>query len=205
MPLPMVHFNVAKNLLDNNLLSNQAEFYLGVLSPDAIHMRENHTRTDKSVTHLNYKIYEVENFLEDHKNSPNIIFYLGYAVHILTDIFWRETVLEQYRSRLEEEDYPAKEISTAYYNDMNLMDLELYKSKKWRKDIWYQLENLPGISANFFVTAKETEGWKNKMLSWYDIIESKYQYPIKYINIDEIDLFVQDATKKIKDIIKVFN
>ena len=42
MPLPMVHLSIAKNTLDAGYeFRNLPQFYLGSISPDAIHMREN--------------------------------------------------------------------------------------------------------------------------------------------------------------------
>jgi len=53
MPLPMVHLGVAYNIIESGFnVSDLPSFYLGVISPDAIHMRQNANKLDKHRTHL---------------------------------------------------------------------------------------------------------------------------------------------------------
>lgn len=59
MPLPMVHLAVAHNILPNIDIAKPDMFYLGAISPDAIHMREGSTRQDKIRTHLRSQDNEV--------------------------------------------------------------------------------------------------------------------------------------------------
>ncbi|MBN2627635.1 MAG: hypothetical protein JXA95_13285 [Spirochaetales bacterium] len=52
MPLPMIHLAVAREVQKNVKIWNLQAFLVGNIAPDAIHMRENTTLKDKSVTHL---------------------------------------------------------------------------------------------------------------------------------------------------------
>ena len=52
MPLPMVHLSVAVALSEKEGRFPSADFLLGSIAPDAIHMRPNSSRLDKEHVHL---------------------------------------------------------------------------------------------------------------------------------------------------------
>lgn len=52
MPLPMVHLCAANKLIDYINIKDISSFYLGSISPDAVHMREDYIPDDKSKSHL---------------------------------------------------------------------------------------------------------------------------------------------------------
>ena len=52
MPSPIVHLEVLFVLFNQFNRTVTAELLLGVLSPDAIHMRPNQTWLDKAMTHF---------------------------------------------------------------------------------------------------------------------------------------------------------
>ena len=57
MPLPMVHLNIAIELLQSGYKANDlSRFFLGIISPDAIHMRKDAISDDKRKTHLSENI-----------------------------------------------------------------------------------------------------------------------------------------------------
>lgn len=57
MPLPMVHFSTAVKV--NTLKDAKSpEYYLGSISPDAVHMRANYVSEDKVVSHCNARTME---------------------------------------------------------------------------------------------------------------------------------------------------
>ena len=203
MPLPMVHLSVAQKFAENIDIKNHALFYIGALAPDAIHMRENHSREKKRITHLDYDSKKALNFIEENKQSKNYSFYLGYAVHLLTDNYWIESLYDTFDIRYDEDSEPEQDRTSAYYNDMNLLDLALYNKQPNRKSIFELLESTNAISAKFLLSATEIEDWKQYVMGWYNKIETKYRYPVKYLNINEIEGFVESTSSNLKDILKL--
>lgn len=51
MPLPMIHLSVAVNIEKSLGLENSPLFFLGSISPDAIHMRIDSSSKDKNKIH----------------------------------------------------------------------------------------------------------------------------------------------------------
>ena len=110
MPLPMVHLSVGKKLIDMGFeISNLPQFYLGLISPDAIHMRQNSNRLGKNETHLiperkkwidvNEEEYcrFIIDFIKANSDNIDIDFLWGYGIHILTDMYWTKHIYLKFR------------------------------------------------------------------------------------------------------------
>lgn len=52
MPLPIVHLGVAKEMIEKLNITDIPAFYLGTISPDAVHMRNHSKKEDKNISHL---------------------------------------------------------------------------------------------------------------------------------------------------------
>ena len=79
MPLPMVHFCTARECVhDISTLIDCPEFYLGSISPDAIHMRPGADKFSKRITHFHADsgqwINNVLKFLKQNKDKFNYSF-----------------------------------------------------------------------------------------------------------------------------------
>ena len=97
MPLSMVHLAVARKIInDFNGINNLPSFYLGAIAPDAIHMSEKQGEEAKQKSHLYSRniqgIQNVYNYYSKKSNCIDSDFLLGYCIHILTDIYWHETL-----------------------------------------------------------------------------------------------------------------
>lgn len=206
MPLPMVHFGISHNLVKKLKLSDVSLFYLGSISPDAVHVRDNFIRADKNTSHLYDADIEVWR-----KNAKNLIlrnsavseneFYTGYGIHILTDIYWSETVFSMFKDRYNEDHTPIQDEQMAYYNDTDKLDFELHDKCEYRPQIWNYLLNRKPVSINGLVSLDEVDLWKEQILHWFDKGESKHKNPIKYITHDDLIAFIEETTVKISDFI----
>ena len=124
MALLMVHLRVAQAwAARHSEFAENPEFYLGAISPDAIHIRDGNDKARKDEIHLyNWREPHPENVLaywEEH-SSP---FDEGYGLHVLTDAQW----VPQFRQRFPQLLDASGKINTAvYYNDNYVTDFQLY-------------------------------------------------------------------------------
>lgn len=209
MPLPMVHLGVAKHMIDKGFgISNASQFYLGVISPDAIHMRQDTERVDKNKTHLIPKDktwFEVDcdeyySFLTDYIMSNKDCdrdFLWGYGIHILTDMHWVKHIYYDFNMKYENDKSPIQDKSWAYYNDTDRLDQVLYNESSWRDEVWQELQASKGIGCLGLLSAGEIDLWKERTLHWYDSGESRHKNPIKYIMLDDVKGFILSCTDQI--------
>lgn len=207
MPLPMVHLGTAREYAKNKSgMLKCPEFYLGALSPDAIHMRNETGREDKNITHLFGQGHlwkeNVIEFIKKYKNKSNYSFYLGYGIHILTDIIWHETVYAKFKLAYDSDTSPIQERGWAYYNDTDKLDLEMYRMCEWRQEVWNLLIKSKCFDADDILTANEISAWNNRTLGWYEGGKSQHNNPIKYISLDEILEFTVIAGERIRQILE---
>jgi len=102
MPYTMTHLIIADNVskVFTKNIKNLPQFYLGNISPDAVHNRANYISNYKKKSHLcvgdekwgmitNNDEWKnnVISFLNNHKNFENHDFIVGYCCHILSDIY----------------------------------------------------------------------------------------------------------------------
>lgn len=207
MPLPMVHLGIARlYATDFPILVNCPEFYLGSISPDAIHMRGNIDKNDKRITHLHAEgpewEYNVINFLKQNRNNKNYSFLLGYGIHILTDIIWWETVYMKFKQEYEKNLNPVQDLKSAYYNDTDQLDFELYKKSEWRESIWNLLQKSECYSVESLLKESEISTWKSHTLKYFDTEVSRHKNPIRYFTIEELESFMKEAASRIKNILE---
>jgi hypothetical protein len=207
MPLPMVHLGTARVYAKGfPTLSNCPEFYLGCISPDAIHMRENVDKKDKRITHLHEEGNEwksnVISFLKQNRYKQNYNFLLGYGIHILTDIIWWETVYIKFKQEYVKDQNPVQDLKLAYYNDTDQLDFELYKNSEWRESIWNLLKKSESFSVEGLLEISEITAWKSHTLKYFDTEVSMHKNPIRYFTIEELEVFMKDAAGRIKDILE---
>lgn len=202
MPLPMVHLAVARKIISNfSEINNLPLYYLGAIAPDAIHMRKNQVPEDKQKSHLYARdiqgIQNVYKYYEEKNDCIDIDFFLGYCIHILTDIYWHETLYTSFKYRYSKDSEPIQEQRWAYYNDTDILDLILYKTFDWKDEIWALLKEAKGIDMDNIVTSSEIDAWNIRTLNWYNGGQSQRKNPIKYITLDELMRFIDDSSNDI--------
>lgn len=210
MPLPMIHLATARECAKEtiNLIDCQ-KYYLGSISPDAVHMRANIQKNDKRITHLFaegdlWKVNVLE-FIKQNKFKTDYNFILGYGIHILTDIIWNETLYRKFKLKYEKDPAPIQDIAWAYYNDTDKLDFELYKVLEWRQEVWELLKKTKSIGIEGILNSDEIDAWKNRTLHWFDKGESQHKNPIRYIFMEDVIEFTQNAGKTIKSFLEAEN
>lgn len=196
MPLPMVHLAVAIRLC--HALGREASpaFLLGTLAPDAIHMRPETDREDKSRVHLHREI-EQEGPMAVRRLYERLVtadpalrdLALGYAVHLLTDALWVERVFYGFRAEL---GLSREEERALYYQETDEVDRLLYEGSPWRPRVWRALAaaqpaDLPGL-----LTAEEIGRWRDRTLAWFDTLPAA-PAPPQHLTYARIEAFIVDC------------
>ena len=204
MPLPMVHLSTAVKISILQGLKSP-EFYLGSISPDAVHMRTGFVRDDKPRSHCNARmltsINELDSLCVMIKNSvcKEREFLLGYLIHILTDLFWEDTILKTYGERYAADATPIQDKRMAYYNDTDQLDFAFYEKENWRSEIWEMLAQTKDFAVENAVNKDEVAAWKYRTLNWYNSGKSQHTNPIKYITYEDLDNFTSYAAEKCEE------
>ena len=204
MPLPMVHLSTAVKI--NTLQGLKSpEFYLGSISPDAVHMRSGFVREDKVRSHCNARVLTAIDELDslcvmiEKSVGKEREFLLGYLVHILTDLFWEDTILKTHRERYEADPAPIQDKRMAYYNDTDQLDFAFYKKENWRTEIWEMLASAKDFAVEDAVNTNEVSAWKHRTLNWYNSGKSQHTNHIKYITYEDLDNFTSYAAEKYEE------
>ena len=139
MPLPMVHLDIARRIIDLGYKVHKIpQFYLGIISPDAIHMRKDSNRIHKNDTHLipegktwinveekEYFIF-MKNFFSKNLENVDNDFLRGYGLHIITDMMWSKQVYTYFEKKFENDPSPVQDLRMAYYNDTDILDQVIF-------------------------------------------------------------------------------
>lgn len=206
MPLPMIHLGVAVKL--NIPITKSAEFYLGNIAPDAVHMRNGFVHEDKTRSHCNARnINAIDELLPlcgmiEGSIGAKREFLFGYLVHILTDIFWSDSVLMVFKERYYSDPEPVQDRRMTYYNDTDQLDFEFYNRLDWRENVWSMLASAQGFDVAGAVSKEEVTLWRDRTLDWYSRGQSQHGNPVKYITYDELEEFTDYAAQKCEEYIK---
>jgi len=204
----MIHIGVAGNLTDKFKINKIPNFYLGAVAPDAVHYRENYIREYKDISHLcstgdsheiilnNAKDFIFKNISHEHRD-----FYIGYGVHVLTDVYWRKMLnaiefdLRYYKDPNPVHSNPLD----AYNSDMCILDLELYRKYKYASDnMAFFLKSSP-IGIGGLVSAEEVRACFDgirQIKNRFDENKNANESP-KYIFYDDVLNFIDETAVKI--------
>lgn len=205
MPYAMTHLIIADNLSEifANHIKNLPQFYLGNLSPDAVHNRANYISDYKKDSHLcvgeekwgmitNNDEWKnsVISFLNNHKYSENRDFVLGYCCHILSDIYNNIALWipfkQKYRDEIEKGFGPQEET--------NKVDIELALTHEKKDIFWLNIQHSTGVDIADIIYATEIEKQKDNILYlWYKNKERQDLTSHKIITIESIMEFIKNA------------
>ena len=93
-------------------------------------------------------------------------FLLGYLVHILTDLFWEDTMLKTFRDHYEADPTPIQDRRMGYYNDTDQLDFALFQKESWRPEVWEMLVQAEDFAVEGAVNRDEVADWKHRTLNW---------------------------------------
>jgi len=210
MPLPMVHLSVARKIINTGFsIKHVSRFYLGSISPDSIHMRQNTDRHAKDNSHListgetlkdvdlNEHFKSTVDFINENMSKADTDFLWGYGVHILTDILWNKRIYQKFVEDYNKDIAPIQDEREAYYNDTDIVDQALFNECGWKEEVWRYLQGVEYFDFLDLLTAQEIKLWNERTIHWFDSGESQHKNPIKYITKSDIESFILSCSETI--------
>ena len=210
MPLPMVHIETTIKIYEVLGKEPSPMFLLGCISPDAIHMRENAKREDKNETHLRKPDKDnieaaisefINKYIYMYPGINEFEFIKGYAIHVLTDLYWRDTVYKMFKNSIPKS-ISEDEAKKIYYKDTDQIDFFIYHKKEWSPKVWEQLRGIHSFVLNGLLTGEEIENWKKRTLAFFEDSTKEPKIIPKYITEDEVMNFIDDAANYCIDLFK---
>ena len=216
MPFPMTHLHIANNIatLHPECIKSLSQFYLGTLAPDSVHFRAEFIANDKKTTHLcvgdenwgeitnnDEWIDNVMSFLREHRNSENACFALGYAVHILADIYGNINIWTPFRLKMNLQ--MANYYGGEHHKRQAAVDFKLANEFEQKKEIWNLLEKSEEITIPGIVFAKDAEKQKR------NILQVQYENITSNMQTTEVAAYenalkqIENTTKFISEFLKI--
>ena len=173
MPSPIIHLYIVDRSSEILDIKDESQFFLGSISPDAIHMWENNNREykrklhlttlDKSISTRIFTALESYNHLKE--PFADLSFLKGLYSHVITDHLWSHLLSRYYLHDLFG-DTPRAIVDKRYYHEENIIENELIT-----------LPNSPRIvdtlaqsdCANYLdlLTKEEVIKWKAKIIEMF--------------------------------------
>ena len=167
MALSMVHLLLARSWARGHEAYLECpEFYLGAISPDAMHVR---FHADK---------YWRERF------TP---FDVGYGIHALTDGYWVPSVKRDFPDFVD----PARDalIPALYYNDVRQTDFRLYAEHPDRPRIFALLRQAVPPRDHPMLTAAELAQWRDDQFAFYEG-PCPHDAPVRHVDSAYVEGFI---------------
>jgi len=197
MALTMVHLLVADLWARRHPeYLDSPEYYLGAVSPDAMHIRFHDDKSRKDEFHLyNWRSLHREPVLaywHDHMTP----FDVGFGVHVLTDCQWVPRYCETFPGIF----LPDGKLDTViYYNDTFVTDFALYRGTPRLKAILDMLEIAKAPEDHPLLKAEELDEWRRMILEMYRG-ECPRHDPVKFITEDYVRAFADDSLALIDEL-----
>ena len=197
MALTMVHLLVADMWARGHAeYADDASFYLGAVSPDAIHIRDHNDKSHKNEIHLyNWQSLHREP-VEEYWRAHHTPFDIGYGVHVLADCQW----VPRYVERLPGIMNPDGRLNVdIYYNDTFVTDFQLYRETPRLRGIVDMLEGASVPADHPLLTRYELDEWRKVIVKAYRG-ECPRHDPVRFIDENYVLEFARDSIALIDEI-----
>lgn len=196
MALTMVHLLVAERWARNHPEYHDCpEFYLGAISPDALHVRFKDDKSRKNEFHLNNWITPHPEDVITYWNEHRSAFDVGYGVHVLTDGQW----VPRNKQRHPDMYFENGLLDTAiYYNDTFVTDFALHTNIAWAKEAFAMLEKAVPPADHILLTFEEFDIWRRDTLRTYQG-KCPFDKPVRFIDEKYVLDFAEDSIAMIED------
>lgn len=221
MSFQMIHMEIAYRLLKRMpQIENAAEFILGSVAPDSVHMNPDYDVNMKVKSHMfegcgkwsdtqDYQRWSrnvKEVFCEIVGESQNTIyrdFVIGLCVHCLTD-YWNDIKIWK---KLQREHIPPmtfEEFRDAYYPEARGIDLWLYQNSENTEAIKKMLSDAVAIDVEGLVNKADVERQRDYLLNTQydaDMVDiSNYHF----LSADSMKAFIAFVVSDIEETLKTW-
>lgn len=205
----MIHFRVADGIMDSIKNIDREKFIVGNIGPDCGELCEDGKSFSpvKYITHWknpqNKESLKDEFFfryLADGDMNSKKSFYLGYYIHLLTDILWKETVYKPIKQKYSSKFSSEAELNHRVKADWADVDrIFLRDNPDFRVlSIFKRITTFPNIYFDYYSdTAFESR--IAVISSFYNNFNGNLNRKYLYLNKEQADDFVKKAIKEIKD------
>lgn len=194
MALPMVHLLAAWLWAqDKPELFNDPDYYLGAISPDAIHVRDGNDKSHKNEIHLNNWRYPDPDAVLRYWQMHSTPFDIGYGVHVLLDGQWAVEFRKRFPQMLLPNGKPDPEI---YYTDTCITDFSLYADCEQTPFLMDMIRRGHAPEDHPLLCQREFESWRQDTLDFYQRPCPK-QGKVRYIDRIYVEGFLKRCTKLI--------
>lgn len=140
MPLPFYHISLAGALAEKYpSMRENGDFFLGNIAPDAVLSHPDCTLAEKFETHLRRDRLSWRNDVMKslEKSDQSDLFALGYHMHLLTDIFFRDCLEKDFRDAgIPESEWDTRAYRLASLGIKKMLNENLVKTLDYER--WIQ-------------------------------------------------------------------
>ena len=200
MALSMVHLLLARRWARGHAEYLECpEFYLGAISPDAMHIRFHDDKSQKDAFHLGNwgSVHEEQVHAYWHEHFTP--FDVGYGVHALTDGYWVPSVKRDFPDMVDPERDAL--IPALYYNDVSQTDFRLYAEAPERPHIFALLRAAVPPEDHPMLTAGELAQWRDEQFSFYEG-PCPHNAPVKHVDVKYVKAFIDRLVSRLDEIMR---
>lgn len=197
MALPMVHLLAAWNWAqDKPELLNDPDYYLGAISPDAIHVRDGDDKSHKNAVHFNNWRRPDPDRVRDYWLERSSAFDLGYGIHVLLDGQWALSFRRDFPEMLLPDGRPDTAI---YYNDTLATDFALHRESPLTPFLFDMLGRGVPPKDHPMLTEHEFLQWRQDTFDFYRR-ECPAKKPTRFIDRAYVEAFLQSCGGMFDDV-----
>ena len=190
MALPMVHLLAAWAFAqDKPSLRENPDYYLGTISPDAVHVRDGNDKSHKDEIHLNnWRKPDPDSVLRywtEHKEP----FDIGYGIHVLLDGQWAVGFRKSFPQILLPDGRPDAKL---YYNDTCITDFELYRTSTLTAFLMDMVRKGNAPDDHPLLRKYEFDAWQKETLKFY-LRPCPMDKPVQYIGQEYVHQFLKEC------------
>ena len=190
MALPMVHLLAAYAWAqDKPELVNNPDYYLGAISPDAIHIRDGSDKSHKNATHMGNWREMLPGAIIGYWHTHRSAFDIGYGIHALTDGMWTVRFHRELTGMLLPNGKPDPEI---YYNDTLIVDFRLFHDHPLTPFLMDMLRRGSAPAGYPLLSAREIDAWRRDTLAFYDRPCDRHA-PVRFVTYEYVQRFLVDC------------
>ena len=189
MALPMVHLLAARAwALDKPELIDNPDYYLGAISPDAIHIRDGDDKSRKNLIHYNNWRTPDPDAVLAYWREHDTPFDIGYGIHVLLDGQWATDFRREFPQMLLPSGKPDPKI---YYNDTCATDFQLYRESPLTQELMDLVRRGRAPEDHPMLTKHEFVAWREATFDFYLRKPWPVDGPARYLDMDYTEHFLQ--------------